>query len=191
MLTGGVRTPSDALVGPIAVNALRSLHLDMLFIGVHGMTADAGLTTPNLLEAETDRALVATSARLVVVADHTKWGVRGLSRIAGLEDVDVFVSDPRAAGAGARDDQGARRPARDRSHGGRSGASPLRQRCRVTDASELRRDELTGILTYVVDSRQARPNLPVGDVPVLPGRARGAGSVRRALVREPLAGDAR
>jgi DeoR/GlpR family transcriptional regulator of sugar metabolism len=94
VLTGGVRTPSDALVGPIAVNAIRSLHLDVLFLGVHGITADAGLTTPNLLEAETDRALVAASERLVVVADHVKWGVRGLSRIAGLEDVDVFVSDP-------------------------------------------------------------------------------------------------
>jgi DeoR/GlpR family transcriptional regulator of sugar metabolism len=94
VLTGGVRTPSDALVGPIAVNAIRSLHLDVLFLGVHGITADAGLTTPNLLEAETDRALVAASGRLVVVADHVKWGVRGLSRIAGLEDVDVFVSDP-------------------------------------------------------------------------------------------------
>jgi len=73
--------------------AIRSLHLDMLIMGVHGVTADVGLTTPNLLEAETDRALVAASARLVVVADHTKWGVRGLSRIAGLEKIDVFVSD--------------------------------------------------------------------------------------------------
>jgi DeoR/GlpR family transcriptional regulator of sugar metabolism len=94
VLIGGVRTPSDALVGPIAVSAVRSLHLDVLFLGVHGITADAGLTTPNLLEAETNRALVAASERLVVVADHVKWGVRGLSRIAGLEDVDVFVSDP-------------------------------------------------------------------------------------------------
>jgi DeoR/GlpR family transcriptional regulator of sugar metabolism len=93
ILTGGVRTPSDALVGPIALTAIRSLHLDKLFIGVHGVTADVGLTTPNLLEAETDRALVAVSAQCVVVADHTKWGVRGLSRIAGLEDIDVFVSD--------------------------------------------------------------------------------------------------
>ena len=93
VLTGGVRTPSDALVGPVAVSTIRSLHLDVLFIGVHGVTADAGLTTPNLLEAETDRALVAASERCIVVADHTKWGVRGLSRIAGLEDVDVFVSD--------------------------------------------------------------------------------------------------
>jgi len=93
VLTGGVRTPSDALVGPVAVSAIRSLHLDLLFIGVHGVTADAGLTTPNLLEAETDRALVAASARRIVVADHTKWGVRGLSRIAGLDEIHVFVSD--------------------------------------------------------------------------------------------------
>ena len=93
VLTGGVRTPSDALVGPIALTAIRSLHLDVLFMGVHGVTADAGLTTPNLLEAETDRALVSASTRMVVVADHTKWGVRGLSRIAGLDDIDVFVSD--------------------------------------------------------------------------------------------------
>ncbi|HEX7626709.1 MAG TPA: DeoR/GlpR family DNA-binding transcription regulator [Gaiellaceae bacterium] len=95
VLTGGVRTPSDALVGPIALAAIRSLHLDVLFMGVHGVTTDAGLTTPNLLEAETDRALVAASSSLVVVADHTKWGVRGLSRIADLRAVDVFVSDHR------------------------------------------------------------------------------------------------
>jgi DeoR/GlpR family transcriptional regulator of sugar metabolism len=94
VLTGGVRTPSDALVGPIALGAIRSLHLDVLFMGVHGVTADAGLTTPNLLEAETDRALVAASERLIVVADHTKWGVRGLSRIADLKEISVFISDP-------------------------------------------------------------------------------------------------
>ena len=101
VLTGGVRTPSDALVGPIALTAIRSLHLDVLFMGVHGATADAGLTTPNLLEAETNRALVAASSRIIVVADHTKWGIRGLSRIADLAQIDVFVSDPGLDG-GAR-----------------------------------------------------------------------------------------
>src|SRR4051794_9668094 len=83
VLTGGVRTPSDALEGPIAVTSVRSLHLDVLFMGVHGITVDPGLTTPNLLEAETDRALISASERIVLVADHTKWGIRGLSRIAG------------------------------------------------------------------------------------------------------------
>ena len=37
ILTGGVRTPSDALVGPFAVSALRTVHVDLVFVGVHGM----------------------------------------------------------------------------------------------------------------------------------------------------------
>jgi len=93
VLTGGVRTPSDALVGPVAVTTLASLHIDMLFLGVHGMAADAGFTTPNLLEAETNQAFVAAAERLVVVADSTKWGVRGLCRIARLDEADVLVTD--------------------------------------------------------------------------------------------------
>jgi DeoR/GlpR family transcriptional regulator of sugar metabolism len=97
VLTGGVRTPSDALVGPLAVEAIRSLHLDLLFLGVHGITERAGFTTPNLMEAETDRALVEAADRLVVLADHTKWGTVGISSIVGLGAADVLVSDDRLA----------------------------------------------------------------------------------------------
>lgn len=93
VLTGGVRTPSDALVGPIAVATLRSLNLDIVFLGVHGMDELTGFTSPNLLEAETSRALAQSGRRLVVVADHTKWGVIGISTIAALEDADVVVTD--------------------------------------------------------------------------------------------------
>ena len=93
VLTGGVRTPSDALVGPVAVAGLAGLHVDVLFLGVHGLDATAGLTTPNLDEADTDRALLRTAGRVVVVADSTKWGVVGLSSIAGLDAVDVLVTD--------------------------------------------------------------------------------------------------
>ncbi|MDT0166861.1 DeoR/GlpR family DNA-binding transcription regulator [Actinotalea sp. AC32] len=93
VLTGGTRTPSDALVGPVATRALESLRVDVLFLGVHGFDAEAGLTTPNLLEGETDRALVAVAGQVVVLADRSKWGQVGLSRIAGLDEVDVLVTD--------------------------------------------------------------------------------------------------
>jgi len=93
ILTGGVRTPSDALVGPVAVCALRTLHVDWLFLGVHGFDEHAGFTTPNLVEAETNRALVSCARQVVVVADSTKWGVVGLSSMARLEEVDVVVTD--------------------------------------------------------------------------------------------------
>ncbi len=93
VLTGGVRTPSDALVGPIAVSSLAQLHLDLVFLGVHGMDPQAGFTTPNMLEADTDRALVGAGQRLIVLADHTKWRTVGISTIASLAQADLVITD--------------------------------------------------------------------------------------------------
>ena len=31
--------------------------------------------------------------RVTVVADHTKWGIVGLSSFAGLDEVDTFITD--------------------------------------------------------------------------------------------------
>ncbi|MEW1660880.1 DeoR/GlpR family DNA-binding transcription regulator [Streptomyces sp. NPDC093707] len=93
VLTGGMRTPSDTLVGPVADAAIRSLHFDLLFLGVHGISVEAGLSTPNLAEAETNRLFVRSARRVVVLADHTKWGTIGLSSFAALDEVDVLVTD--------------------------------------------------------------------------------------------------
>jgi DeoR/GlpR family transcriptional regulator of sugar metabolism len=93
IVTGGERTPSEALAGPIAEGALGSLHTDWLFLGVHGITADGKLTTPNSAEARTSRALMQAAARSVVVADSTKWGVAGMWTIAPLSEVDAWITD--------------------------------------------------------------------------------------------------
>ncbi|WP_308379974.1 DeoR/GlpR family DNA-binding transcription regulator [Streptomyces sp. ISL-43] len=93
LLTGGCPTPSAALVGPLADLVIGSLHVDLLVLGAHGVTEEAGLTTPNLTEAQTNRALVASARRIAVVADHSKWGVVGLSGFAALQQADWFVTD--------------------------------------------------------------------------------------------------
>ncbi|MEU1348603.1 DeoR/GlpR family DNA-binding transcription regulator [Streptomyces sp. NPDC005775] len=103
VLTGGVRTPSDSLVGPVADRAIASLHFDVLFLGVHGISVEGGLSTPNLAEAETNRRFVQSARRVVVVADHTKWGTVGLSSFATLDQVHTFVTDG-GLSAGAREE---------------------------------------------------------------------------------------
>lgn len=97
VLTGGVRTPSQSLVGPVAVRALEQLHCDLVFLDAHGLDEQAGLTTMNLLEAETYRAFMATAREVVVLADHTRWQVVGLTTIADLSDIDRLVTDDRLA----------------------------------------------------------------------------------------------
>ncbi|MEE1754537.1 hypothetical protein [Streptomyces sp. SP18CS02] len=86
------RPAPRALFGPLADQAIRALQVDLLIVGAHGVSERAGVTTPNLAEAETDRAMIAAT-RLAVVADHSKWGIVGLSRFAGLSEIDYFVSD--------------------------------------------------------------------------------------------------
>lgn len=93
ILTGGSRTPSAALVGPIADRAISSLHVDRLFLGVHGMDAHSGFTTPNLAEAQTNMALIASARQVVVLADSTKWGAAGLADFGRLSIADVLITD--------------------------------------------------------------------------------------------------
>lgn len=93
ILTGGVRTPSAALVGPIADRTIASMHVDRLFLGVHGMDQRAGLTTPNLAEATTNRAFVDSAQEVVVLADSSKWGIVGLADIAPLDRADTLITD--------------------------------------------------------------------------------------------------
>ena len=97
VLSGGMfRTPSDALVGPFAERTLRTLNADVLFLGVHGLHPVAGLTTPNVAEAETNRCLAEAARRVVVVADHSKLGVVALAKIIPLSRVDAVVTDAQA-----------------------------------------------------------------------------------------------
>src|SRR3954468_24950594 len=93
ILTGGVRTPSAALVGPVADRTIASMHFDQLFLGVHGMDPRAGFTTPNLAEATTNKVFVESAREVVVLADSSKWGVVGLADIGPLHIAATVITD--------------------------------------------------------------------------------------------------
>ncbi|NDK30986.1 DeoR/GlpR transcriptional regulator [Nesterenkonia sp. Hz 6-5] len=93
ILTGGIRTPSDALVGPTATAALQTVHADVAFIGAHGISVQAGFTTPNYWEAETNRALMSAAQQRIIVADSSKWGIVGVMTFAHLRGVDTLICD--------------------------------------------------------------------------------------------------
>jgi DeoR/GlpR family transcriptional regulator of sugar metabolism len=93
LLTGGESTPSSALVGPLAMSAIRRLHVDLLLLGVHGMDEQAGLTTPNLREAEFNQAFIEAAKRVAVLADSAKWATVGMTSIGPLECADILITD--------------------------------------------------------------------------------------------------
>ncbi|HET9129278.1 MAG TPA: DeoR/GlpR family DNA-binding transcription regulator [Propionibacteriaceae bacterium] len=98
VLTGGVRTPSHALVGPIAESSLKELQVDIVFHGFHGMDPQSGFTCPNLAEVSTAQAMIAGGDQLIVLADHSKFGVRALAKVADLSAATTLITDSRIAG---------------------------------------------------------------------------------------------
>lgn len=94
ILTGGtLRKNSFSLVGPIAEDVLKEVHADILFLGVDGFDLEIGLTTPNLLEARVNRAMVSSSHKVVAVCDSTKFSRRSLSRIMSVTELHHVITD--------------------------------------------------------------------------------------------------
>lgn len=92
-VTGGKRTPTEALTGPLALASLQRLHFDTLFTSVHAADPRTGLTTPSVEEAETLREMINSASRVIVAFDHSKWGVTALSSFAQWDQVDVVIVD--------------------------------------------------------------------------------------------------
>ncbi|HEY0169261.1 MAG TPA: DeoR/GlpR family DNA-binding transcription regulator [Jatrophihabitans sp.] len=93
ILTGGIRTPRGALVGPVADATIGSLHFGQLFLGVHGMDPVAGYTTPDLAEAGTNRALMDRAQVVIMLADSSKWQTVGLAGFGPLSAADILITD--------------------------------------------------------------------------------------------------
>ena len=97
ILLGGVYLHEyKVVVGPQTIEALRGLHADIMFLGSDGLSFSNGVTTANVLEAEVDRALVASASRVVVVADSSKIGGIGLVTIMPLNQIDTLITDNKA-----------------------------------------------------------------------------------------------
>lgn len=94
IMTGGtLRASILALVGDSTNRALRGIHADTTFLSGNGLVADFGLSTPNMTVADADRAMAASADAVVVLADHTKLGVRTAIQTLVTDAIDQVVTD--------------------------------------------------------------------------------------------------
>lgn len=94
ILTGGnIRWNTRALVGPVTESTLNNFRVDMAFIGANGISEDGTITTPNLLEASTKKAMIKIAKKAFVVADHTKFDRSDFSKIAEFDDLTGVITD--------------------------------------------------------------------------------------------------
>lgn len=100
VVTGGViHSRSYELVGPFVEQLLRGVRLDMAFIGVNGMHAEAGATTQDEREAAVNRMMAERARRAVVVTDSSKLGTVAFAAVGGVELFPVLLTDDGADAA--------------------------------------------------------------------------------------------
>jgi DeoR family transcriptional regulator of aga operon len=93
IVTGGTARPhSNTLYGPPGETLLQTVHVDLLFLGVHAVS-EAGLTESSMEIAEMKKHMIAAAKRVVLLTDQSKFGRRSFVRIGGLDEIDVLITD--------------------------------------------------------------------------------------------------
>lgn len=92
-LGGEINADQLSCFGPISENLLNSFYVDKAFIGVGGMTLQSGLTGYDVNESNLSKKIMDIAKEVVIVADHSKIGVRNFYMIAEIKDINVIVCD--------------------------------------------------------------------------------------------------
>ncbi|AJY77524.1 DeoR faimly transcriptional regulator [Paenibacillus beijingensis] len=94
LLTGGsLRHETQAMVGPLADRSIGSVKFDKLFLAINGIEPGSGLTTPNLIEAETKRRMIESAKQVILLADHSKYGKVSFGKVADLTEIHHCIID--------------------------------------------------------------------------------------------------
>lgn len=92
-LGGMLRRSELSFIGHITEQALLEVRADQVFIGIRAINLEHGLTNEYLPETQTDRAILKAGQRLVVLADHTKFGRAATVLLSPLASIHTLVTD--------------------------------------------------------------------------------------------------
>jgi len=92
-LTGGYLYPRlEIMLGPLCEHTLTGVAADVLVMGIGGVN-ETGLSNNNTLLVGSERKMIEVSRKVMIVADHTKFGRPAMVHLASLDVVDTVVSD--------------------------------------------------------------------------------------------------
>jgi DeoR/GlpR family transcriptional regulator of sugar metabolism len=94
ILTGGAVKPSSlSCQGSLADLILEQCHVQKAFLSCRGLDAKRGLSEATAEQAALKRKVISLAEQTILLADHTKAGVKSSFFYATLEEVDIFVTD--------------------------------------------------------------------------------------------------
>jgi DeoR/GlpR family transcriptional regulator of sugar metabolism len=75
---------------------LNAVRADVLIMGI-GSISETGFSNNNTLVVGSERKMIEIASKVIVVADHTKFGRGAMIPLAPLEEADIVISDSELA----------------------------------------------------------------------------------------------
>ncbi len=92
-LTGGYLDPRiRVMLGPFCEQMLDAIRADAVIMGIGGVT-ESGFSNNNTLVVGSEKKMIEVADRVIIVADHSKFGRGAMFPVAALSAADVVVSD--------------------------------------------------------------------------------------------------
>lgn len=92
ILGGEMHTQHRFLFGQSTINKLADYQVDKLFLGACGITTN-GISYPHEEDGVVKREMIKRANQVIVLADHTKFGEQMFYKIAGLESIDLLITN--------------------------------------------------------------------------------------------------
>ncbi|GHV66773.1 DeoR family transcriptional regulator [Spirochaetia bacterium] len=93
LLGGEIRDDEFTVSGTLAEANLKDFYVTKTFIGVGGISVEAGLTDYSLQDAGTHRLAIERANMVIGLADHSKFGVTTLNHICPADKLDILITD--------------------------------------------------------------------------------------------------
>lgn len=93
ILGGMLRDSELSFIGHITEKALTEVRADKVIMGARAVSVEQGITNDFLLETLTDRAITKIGQKVILAADHTKFGSVSTAFLSPIEDIHVIVTD--------------------------------------------------------------------------------------------------
>jgi DeoR/GlpR family transcriptional regulator of sugar metabolism len=77
----------------VAGNDIQEFRAEKVFMGMHAIDAQHGLTNDYMPEVSTDRAILKIASHVIVVADHSKFGALSSVRVAPVTAARTIITD--------------------------------------------------------------------------------------------------
>ena len=93
ILGGNFRRKTLSAVGLETISQMQNYNFNKSFMGANGVSLEAGVTTPNELEARIDREVIKRSRESFLLVDDTKFDSVAFSVICKLNEVDYVITN--------------------------------------------------------------------------------------------------